>query len=478
MRSRLTGVVACAALVAVVAALWVGGSAARPSPVAMAAAGKVNSSEKGIKYTSKVIVVPRATVKKELKGISDTTGVFKFVHPSGQLTKLKVGRVMLLQGADALLVTKLKHSHGDLLVSTKPANLTDVISSGKISFAGTPNFDQAVGQPIVSTSSTASDKAANDFTRPGYPYVGSMPDSTDAQIADAPSISASGHFGMYGYSLSFTPGGNRIDVDGTLCFATTSVCGNGPSTGVSDEIRLTGYLIVGNAKGGITVSAGKETGSDFTLGNFTAHLDYHYTVLRGDGSDGDAHPPVFHVPIGIDYTIPGEIPIYLKLQTNFYVILGVTSKNSVMEGGLQLTAGGGSDTIKQSGKSVSESESGDKGFDGDLLDQADGESNVSVGPGAAEFAMQFPKMGVGLGFTSANAIAYIDLISAVGQVTGGAVSLYPCSTYDLSASLGAGLEAQIGLGKFGLSYATPRKVIFPTNGKPFSFSDGDPECPS
>jgi hypothetical protein len=480
MRSKITGVLVCAALVGGVAALSGAVSQARPRshPIAVAAAGKVSSKETGVKYTSKVVVIPRSTVKKDLSGVSVTTGVFKFKHASGPLAKLKPGKVMLLQGADALLVTKVSKSHGDLLVSTKPANLTDVISSGKIAFSGTPNFDQAVGQKIVATPSSASDHAQNDFARPSYPYVGSQPDPSDAHIADAPSISASGTFPPYGYSLTFTPDADRINVDGVLCFATTSVCGNGPSSGLSFEIHVTGYLAVGKATGGITVSAGKETGSDFTLGGFTAHIDYHYTVLRGDGSDGDAKPPVFHVPLGVDYTIPGEIPIYLKLQTNFYVTLGVTSKNTVMEGGLQLTGGGGSDSIKQSGKSVSESESGDKSFDGNLLDQADGESNVSVGPGAALFAFQFPKMGVGLGFTSANAIAYIDLISAVGQVTGGAVSLYPCSTYDLAASLGAGLEAQIGLGKFGLSVATPRKIIYPTTGKPFTYSSGAPKCPS
>ena len=70
-------------------------------------------------------------------------------------------------------------------------------------------------------------------------------------------------------ALTFTPAGTRLNIDGTVCFATTSVCGK-----------------------------------------------------PGDGSEVGAKPPVFHVPLGIDYTIPGEIPIYLKLQTAFEVKLG------------------------------------------------------------------------------------------------------------------------------------------------------------
>jgi hypothetical protein len=459
----------------------VGGAAgpratAASGPPATIAGGKVKSAETGIKYTSKTIAIPRSTVKHDLLGIS-AAGVFKFKHASGPLAKLKKGKVMLLQGADALLVTGISHSGGDLLVTTKPAGLTDVISSGKISFSGTPNFNQAVGQKIVATSSTARDRVASDFVRPSYPYVGRPPDSSGATVAGAPSISAQGTVAPYGYSLTFTPDADKISIDGVLCFATTSVCGNGPSSGLSFEAHITGYVTIGRADGGITVSAGKETGSDFTLSGFTAHIDYHYTVLRGDGSDGNAKPPVFHVPLGIDYTIPGAIPIYLKLQTNFFVILGVSAKNSVMQGGLQLTGGGGSDTIKQSGKSVQESESGDKNFNGMVDDQANGEMNSTLGASGVVFALQFPKMGVGLGFTSANAIAYIDLVSSIGESTGSLIALQNCATYDLAASLGAGLEAQVGLGPFGLSVGTPRKVIFPPDGTQFTFKTGAPECP-
>jgi hypothetical protein len=35
-----------------------------------------------------------------------------------------------------------------------------------------------------------------------------------------------------------------------------------------------------------------------------------------------------------------------------------------------------------------------------------------------------------------------------------------CSSYDVDISIGAGLEAQIGLGKLGLSLASPKKILY------------------
>jgi sulfur-oxidizing protein SoxB len=116
-------------------------------------------------------------------------------------------------------------------------------------------------------------------------------------------------------------------------------------------------------------------------------------------------------------------------------------------------------------------------FNGTLDDQANGETNSTLGASGVVFALQFPKMGIGLGFTSANAIAYVDLLASIGESTGSLIALQNCATYNLAASLGAGLEAQIGLGKFGLSVATPRKIIFPADGKQFTHTDGAPECP-
>ena len=116
------------------------------TPAASLAA--IKSKESGVRLTSKTITVSRATVRKNLVGIS-ADGIFKFKHANGALARLKAGKVMLLQGSDALIITRIAHSHGKLLVHTKPAALTDVISKGQISFSGAPNFHHAVLSKIV-----------------------------------------------------------------------------------------------------------------------------------------------------------------------------------------------------------------------------------------------------------------------------------------------------------------------------------------
>lgn len=441
-------------------------SAARSAP-------PITSKETGIHFTSKTIMIDRTTVRKNLMGIS-ADGIFKFKSAAGALAKLKPGKVMLLQGSDALLVSSVTHSNGKLLVHTKPANLTDVISSGHITFSGAPDFRKAMLGRI--TVPPKSRRASAGFAPPAYPYVGSSPASLGAGAASGPSFSAQGSSGLFGYSLTFTPSSStRLDVSGTICFISGSVCGNGPSNGLSAEINLSGYVDAGDASGGISVNGGDVTNSSISMKALAAHVHIAYTVSRGDGSAANGDPPVFRVPLGIDYTIPGEIPIYLKLQTAVLLKLGVSSKNAVIHGGVVVNTTG-SDSIVQNGSHVSGSETGDS-IHGMVLDQSDGgvPPSISAAPSGVLVAVQFPKLGVGLGFTSANGIAYVDAVSVVGQTTGAAVAGMVCSSYDVDITIGAGLEAQIGLGKFGLSLASPRRVLYPK--PPKIFKTHDPGCP-
>jgi hypothetical protein len=178
------------------------------------------------------------------------------------------------------------------------------------------------------------------------------------------------------------------------------------------------------------------------------------------------------VPIGIDYTIPGEIPIYLKLQTALLLKLGVSSKNAVIHGGIDFNTTG-SNTVTEQGKQVSDSESGDS-VHGKVLDQSNGgvPPSISAAPSGTVVAVQFPKLGVGLGWTSVNGVAYVDVVTAVGQTTGSAIAGMFCSSYDVFITVGGGFEAQIGSGKLGLAVASQKKTLYEK-----SFKTHDPGCP-
>jgi hypothetical protein len=431
---------------------------ARPGVQSGNAAAPIASSETGIRFTSKTVAIPSSTVHHYLIGVSKI-GVFKFKRAAGALARLKPGKVMFLKGSDALLVTRISHSGHQLLVSTKPASLPQLIKAGKIKFSGKPNFDHAFAGPIIVSGSKA---AARAFMHPAYPYVGMAPAGT---------ISVQGSSGHFGYSLSFTPAVNKLNVSGVICFQWGSICGNGPSNGLSLEVNISGYIDVGKDAASIAVNGGRITNSSVSLTDLHAHLKLIYTAARGTGSDHGGDPPVFRLPIGIDYTVPGLLPIYVKVQTAVLIKLGLSSKNSVLRGGVRYDSTG-SDTVVDSGSKESGSGSG-KGPKGEILDNGDGGTGptVALGAGGVVLAVEFPKIGVGLGIRAVNVIGYLDMITALGQTAAGAVAGGGC-TYDLDWSAGGGFQAQAG--PFGLS--TPRKILIPRDGKQFERHFNAPSC--
>jgi hypothetical protein len=89
---------------------------------------------------------------------------------------------------------------------------------------------------------------------------------------------------------------------------------------------------------------------------------------------------------------------------------------------------------------------------------------------ALSWPSSFPSSASGL--PSANELAYVDVVSSIGQTVGSAIAGMLCSSYDVDISIGAGLEAQIGLGKLGLSLASPKKILYDKKGQTH-----DPGCP-
>ena len=141
------------------------------------------------------------------------------------------------------------------------------------------------------------------------------------------------------------------------------------------------------------MNGGRITHSSITLDDLHAHLKITYTGARGTGPDSGGDPPVFHLPVGIDYTIPGEIPIYIKVQTALLVKLGLSSKNPVLRGGVEYDSAG-TDAVTQNGSSVSGSGSGSNPK-GEILDAGNGGTGAStaLGAGGVVVAVQFPKIG-------------------------------------------------------------------------------------
>jgi len=430
----------------------------------------LHSTDKDVHFKAGVVKVSRATVQHDLIGIADKTGgtkkkpvvegVFEFKSASGPLAHVHKGSVVLLQGSNVLMVESVAHKGGKLLLTTIPAELTQLVSSGKFTFNGAPNWKGASAEPVV-TGVPSTRKGALVFHAPGYPYVARR---GGADRPDAGTFTIQGGSGPFGYSLNFTPdGANREKLSGTICVGVGSICGNGPANGVDAELNLSGFVDFSDLSGGVDVSTGSVTGSDFHIKSLATGMKLTYKVVRADGANENLDPPVLHIPLGVDMTIPGDIPLYVKLQLGVLVKFGLTSKNSVIYGGVSLDTSGSSDNVKLAGKSADGSESGDSA-NGDFLDASDGGTppSVNLGPAGIVVAVQFPKIGFGLGWTSLNGLAYVDVITSLGETAPGAIDeLMPCTHYVVDYSIGTGFEAQLGGGKLGLAFATPRTVLYP-----------------
>ena len=405
--------------------------------------------------------MPRGTVKRYLVGVSLDGRKFKFSKLGGALAKLEPGNVMLLQGSDVMDVTKIAKVKGKFVVTTRPASLPEVIKSGRIKVASAVNFRKAF---ITKLNSPMKARAASTFARPSYPYVDSA-----ARAAEGSEFTVSGGEGAWKYQIKFTPASaSRVEVSGTLCYTVGAECGEGGS-GLSAEITLGGFIDAGDEKAGIAFNGGKVAHSSFEIDHLNAHVHLTYTIKRGNGSAEGADPPVFRLPFALDETVPVEgIPVYVKIQAAVLLKLGVSSKMATIEGGADVSTAGSEDVV-QNGKNVSGSAQGAE-LTGRPLGDADGEHSISGAPSGVVVAIAFPKVGLGLGIHEANAIAYVDLVSSIGQETGSAFAGMFCSGYVLDLSIGGGVEAT--LGPFGAS-SHRREFAHPP---PFKLSE--PGCPA
>jgi hypothetical protein len=433
-------------MIAVASMLVAGVALAMPSRhgsarrAAWLSAHRAGQAKTRVTFTAKTIFVDRKTVKRNLIGISADRATFKFKHAAGALKRLKPGKVMVLVGADARVVTKIRHSHGRLLVVTKPATLPDLIKSGHIGFSGPLNMQKSFE---IQTGAFRSAHTATDFVRPSYPFVDAPASGRTAGAASAATFGGGGSFGpggIFGFSLTFShPTPSRMKIDGTVCLQVGPVCSTGPSNGLSAEVNLSGYVDVGDTTVGIDLNAGKVRHADIGIDHLSGDFKVNYVVSRGQGAADNPDPPVVRLPIGAGVSVPTPygIPIYLKLQLAVLLKLGVSSKNAVIRGSAEVTTNG-SEHISETGNKVTSS--GSDTVTGQIKPGA----SESLAPSGVVVAAQFPKLGVGLGTNVVNGIAFVDVVESMGQTVGSALAGQFCSSYDLFVDVSGGFEAQAG----------------------------------
>jgi hypothetical protein len=388
----------------------------------------------GVVLTSRTVVVPPALVKQELVKVVGQGSEYEFRGDPAPLSSLGPGKVLLLEGLDAGVVTGLRHVSGNLVVDTTPATLTDIVRSGTIAAAGKPDF--AAGH--------------------------SLPDPPGVAITwQDTSEKTSG----FNYKFGVNAATDGLHIVGVGCYHFIALSGSSCSNhnfGVGLAMELDALLNFARFDAVIDVSDSKVTGGSFRLYGVDGKWKIAYTGVRGDGNELSGTLPVIRLPFYWEFPIPNpwEIPLYMKVQLAFLAHIAFASKNSFVEGGYQedfkgsdtlngSTAGSGKPTVSGSGTNALEVEGvSEKPF-------------VSPGAAAVAFAFQV-RLGPGFGVRNANVLYYFSAVDSMGEVTGSQVALQDCATMQQVVTFSGNWEAQLEGFRF-----TGAPVTF---GKPFDLS--------
>lgn len=398
-----------------------------------------NAAGTNLTLTSKTIEVPPSAVKSVGAG----GATYTFASATGPLAQVAVGKVILIEGQDAIVVTSVKHSGAQLIVGATPASIGDVIESGQLVEKGPPDMAQAVGVPEATTGA-GSGSASAAAAVVGAPVVAGARRGPDATLTTFPTYSYKGKGGSFSYSISLAGAPDGIHVTGSICYACSSL--------LTINAKIDGTFTWADQDLDMGLASGKVKSGSFGISGLSSDLDLTYTVLRGEEPGAGAKPPVFKLPVSFEapLCICGGIPVYSKFQLALLVTLGLGAKNSTVEGGAHVTISGSGSVSGTGIGGASGSWTGGH-VKGNFI------TGSALTPAAAGIVVALQaKFGVGIGVKDVNALYYIAAIFSLGETTGALVAGLSCVAFDGDFSITGNAEAQL----LGLTIATPAKTLF------------------
>lgn len=402
-------------------------------------AGSGAAEQTHVVLTSKTVVLTPSEVSSSLLSVSPDGSKYTFSNDKGPLSKLAPGKVLLLEGMDALIVKGVSSARGKLVIAAAPASLGDVVQSGQIDVSGPPLTSGATGVQLEDMA----------LGRLSLVPATAAAASDGAELANA--FSFRGSSGPLDYTMGFKPQSHGLETTAEFCYKFTgSSCGSG----LSLKVTLSGTYTWADQALALSVAGGTAKNGSFSMSGWTTQLDLHYTVVRGLGRLKGGAPPVIKIPVSFEVPLCGTplgcagLPLYSKFEMALLLKLGVSSQNTVVQGGVTVTITG-SGSVGQRGLGVSGS--GTFHVRGSFLPGP----TISLGATGVEVAVQ-SKFGVGLGMRNMNVMYYLSAIAAIGETTGAAVAMQTCDNYTASFSVTGNAEAQF----LGLSVSSPSKTLY------------------
>ena len=349
---------------------------------------------------------------------------------------LAPGAVTVIKGRGVLKVGTVTEDGDHLVVERLPFDLGEFIENGKIAIAGTTTFetpfqDDPSEFDIRDNGSSSSDAppAAAPAAAPDPMSAGAVQPQSIGSAAKSLLDSVKG-LAKDGWQVEkhITGDANALHYDVTISRDTGGLYAKLHAVGTVNNLQTAFSAAVQNRV------SDPESFDVHTSGD----ADLSWEVGISEGSVG-YNKLVFP---GVSYKqsfLVGDIPMVLKVKTDFAVIVGATGKNSTTtgkvhvsyssDGGVQVTGDGGDSNANGSGDTS----------------YADDKGTLTVGPSAFGFVATLPKVELGVGIDSLFvAGTYFSNTSTTIVKSQGGLSFDPCANIDTTFTGTVGLFVDAG----------------------------------
>ncbi|MEN9843136.1 MAG: hypothetical protein RLZZ612_965 [Pseudomonadota bacterium] len=453
-----------------------------------------------LKWSPAVVKIDREAAIRSLKAVSRHGANFVFDAQEPGLAALQKGSVLFIWGIAIRKVTAIKTKGAYTLVQTQPVALTEALTDAKIHFTAplsfkhafisqhpkgknTPTVQPARFDPVRSAGPHGFLSVGSDDVPPDLADEGVSEDESAADVEQTPKSSFSGKVGGFDYEVAYTIAGTQLKFDLEARKAVGNLGADQAGQDVqkgsdvapkdnkfatrlrAQTVSTSGSLVKGlfaqgyddidirlkvqGALDGLSENGAMRIGNKIEIVDSRVQLlNTEFQNLSGNVSVdaiarlGDQQGTFHHnfkvldVPVTFDipFVLAG-IPMVAQVGFNFLVQVGLNGKHAALHtsGAVQFKGNGSAKfsggTIDNSGSAESEPQLGKK-------------SAISPGVSGFVVAVQVPKVGVGLGFTTANIMSYVDHVSVLSIVnTAALASVVQCERYSLSSTVHAGVAA-------------------------------------
>ena len=418
-----------------------------------------------VTYKPGVVVVDQATVGAALRDMSDDGATFTFDASAAGLDGLKPGAVVLVWGLALRKITSVDAQGTTLVVQTDPAALTDAIQDGTIKWdqaidfttGGSGNFVVSGGGPVLDDAGSADDGGVlNDAA--AVDDAGALDAAAPRRAGTRPPLttlgftvglkpgeeSLSGKIDGYDYKLTFKPSPGRLEVDAEVTKKTS---------GIELQITAKGFVNKFRTNADIAIAGGETTSASVQNTGLVGEVDLSFTAGKPTNAQSSEDvilkiPFSFKIPI----PMPGGFPAFVQITANVAVVLALTSTNASAVGNYVVPFHGAAGFATVGGASDSTA-SGDMQSDPKI---GDGTTTTSLGVSAMGVVVGFPHVGVGIGISELQTMAYVSEVVAAQMKTPGELGLKHCQAHSLSLSTNVGATANV----FGLSFSSKPKQVY------------------